>query len=563
MTIRYLPLLRAGLPCLLTSLSASLALAQAQPQPAVPPQLPDAGRLLQENRRPQSEPLPAAPLNIPAPSTPAAQPGALAASAAVSVSAVRIEGLSSLNPQALAASLGPLAGRSFDLAGLRALAAQVQEQVRAAGYLFARAYLPAQDLASGVLRIAVVEGRYREVGVTGDAATATAARPWLQRLRPGEAITAAPLERALLLLGDLPGLQSASTLSPGAAIGTGNLAVQVTRIRPVSGEVGIDNHGNYYAGRGRVRAALDIDSPFVLGDQLAFRASYSLEGTSLGSAAYSLPIGSDGLRTLLSASRTDYELGREFASLGAHGTADVLSASVAWPLLRSRDSNLRLSGGLQEKRLVDERDSAASKEAKRVLLLPLLLSGDRRDSAGLTWGSIGISLGHLELGVNEQVADAASARTQGRFAKASFEAARIQALSSDWSAYARLAGQWADKNLDSSEKFVLGGAYGVRAWPSGEAVGDAGVLAQVELRWRIGSAEPYVFIDAGRIRVNQLPFAAGDNTRTIAGPGIGLRWSQGPWSTDATLARRAGGQAPTAEPGASRVHGLISAGYRF
>jgi hypothetical protein len=96
-----------------------------------------------------------------------------------------------------------------------------------------------------------------------------------------------------------------------------------------------------------------------------------------------------------------------------------------------------------------------------------------------------------------------------RFNKLNFDIARIQLVSSGWSVYGRLSAQWATDNLDSSEKFILGGPYGVRAWPNGEAPGDQGWLAQLELRYRWGPVEPFVFYDGWRIRVNHEPFAVG------------------------------------------------------
>lgn len=59
----------------------------------------------------------------------------------------------------------------------------------------------------------------------------------------------------------------------------------------------------------------------------------------------------------------------------------------------------------------------------------------------------------------------------------------LQAFNQGWSLYANLEAQSADKNLDSSEKFFLGGAQGVRAYPLGEAAGDEGAMATLELRY--------------------------------------------------------------------------------
>lgn len=539
-------------------LCAGAAMAQA------PTTLPDAGRLLQEEqqRRPVEPPEAAPRLKLEPPPPPTAAPGQQAPGAAITLRRVAIEGLGVVPEAQVLAELPPVEGRTFDLAQLRSLAAQAQAAVRARGLPFARAYLPQQDLNGGVLRIAVVEGRYGQVQATGDAAQD--AQPWLGRLQPGAAITAGPLERSVLLLNDLPGVQAEAVLRPGSESGTGDLTVQVAGGRRlVSGEVGLDNHGNRYAGRERVRGGVDVEGAVVFGDQLSLRASYSDEGTWVGGLAYALPLGTDGWRLQLGLSRADYELGREFAALGAHGTADVASAALAYPWLRTRTTNVRGAAGIQYKRLHDERTSVGASERKRSVLLPLSLSLDHRSDRAVTWGGAALTLGRLELDPTLAAADAATARTEGRFGRLNLDLAHLQGGAARWSLFGRVSAQAASRNLDSSEKFVLGGPYGVRGWPTGEATGDEGALAQVELRYRVGSLEPFAFVDAGTIRFNHSPWAAGRNRRSINSAGVGVRWAWGPWNADASAAWRGDGGPSQSEPMAQRLRVWANVGYRF
>jgi len=108
--------------------------------------------------------------------------------------------------------------------------------------------------------------------------------------------------------------------------------------------------------------------------------------------------------------------------------------------------------------------------------------------------------------------------------------------------------QRASKNLDSSEKFVLGGVYGIRAYPQGEAAGDQGWLASLELRQALMPGwQGSVFYDAGGVDINRQPFIAGDNKRRLSGYGIGLAASFDAFSVSATLAWRGGSAAPTSD----------------
>lgn len=65
------------------------------------------------------------------------------------------------------AALSDLIGQELGLSGLRKAAGRITEIYREQGYFLARAYLPAQDIADGVVRIAVLEGRFGAVDSGG------------------------------------------------------------------------------------------------------------------------------------------------------------------------------------------------------------------------------------------------------------------------------------------------------------------------------------------------------------------------------------------------------------
>ena len=107
----------------------------------------------------------------------------------------------------------------------------------------------------------------------------------------------------------------------------------------------------------------------------------------------------------------------------------------------------------------------------------------------------------------------------------------------------------ASKNLDSSQKFVLGGPQGVRAYPTGEASGDEGWLLNLEWRreidrnWRV-----VAFLDHGEIRLHRNPWSTWnvltpnlDNQYGLSGFGASAVWTPTTNSQiSATLAQRLG-----------------------
>ncbi len=518
---------------------------------------------LQENARQLPQPRTGtAPALQPAPAAAPVQAGGQQ----VLLRRVVVTGNSRIGSDALLAAIGPVEGKSFDFAGLAALAGRVTAYYQQAGYPFARAYLPQQDLSSGELRVEVLEGRYGKVAAHGEPAFTTGAQGFLSALPHGDIIESGRLERVTLLLDDQPGVRTVPLVRPGEEVGTGDLLVEVQRDHRYRGEAGLDNYGTRATGRMRAHASVDVDSPFMLGDQIAAQALYTEEGMWFGSLAYSAPLGYRGLRGRASYTHSYYDLAGSFAALGARGTADVASLGLSYPIVRSQVRNLTLSASVDHKRLHDRQDATLTDTQKSSTVVPVTLSFDVRDQflhAGITFGALSWTRGKLGMNGDTQAVDAASARSAGSFNRFNLDLARIQSLNERVDVYARVSAQWTGHNLDSSEKLGLGGVNGVRAYPNGEGYGDMGWVAQTEVRYAVGAVVPYLFYDAGRVTLNKSPWTTLDNHRSLGGGGIGLRYARDAWTAGVTVAWRSHGGASQTDDSTHSPAVLANVAYRF
>lgn len=547
----------------LNTLTIALALGGS----ALAQQAPDAGQILQQSQPPALQaPRPATGVTVQPPVEAQTLPGGQK----VKLAGVKFAGQSVFTEAQLLTLLGDVKGQSFDLAGLRRLAAKISAYYRANGYPFASALIPTQNFADGVLTMQIVEGRYGQVKAQGD--LAAPAQGFLTPLQPGVVIESGTLERTTLILDDQPGIRTAPIIRPGQTVGTGDLIVNVSREPMFSADVGLDNHGNRYSGANRARANLQLDSPFTFGDQVSARVLHSDEAMWLGSLGYSLPLGSSGLRGNIGYAHTDYKLGKDFANLRATGTAKVATLGVSYPIVRSQQANLTLGATYQNKRLNDKQQTTSIDERKSSDSLPVVLNFDRRDGlwgGGITYGSLGYTAGRLKLDSALANTDSTSGqKTRGSFDKWNLDIARVQATPvAGFVFFGRVSSQWAGKNLDSSEGFSLGGANGVRAYPSGEGNGDEGWLVQLELRYSMGLYSPYLFHDSGRVTLNakngQLATPANPNHRSIGGEGLGLRYTRGDWNMDANLSWRSRGGKPESDTQDRSPRLWVAAGYRF
>jgi len=514
---------------------------------------PDSGQTLQQLQTPPQLPPASDGLVIEPQTQDSTAPGGPKAE----VARIEFSGNSVFNTAKLEQVVAPLLNKSYDLAGMRDIAWQITSFYQSNGYPFARAFLPAQTLNDGTIRIEIVEGRYGQVTAQGDDKLAVAAQRRLDSLKPGDVIASTALERATLLLSDLPGLRTAPLIRPGQELGSGDLLVAVEADKRYSGDITVDNHGNRYTGEYRASLGLNINPLLLVGDQLQLRGVVTSETLLLGSATYSAPIGSSGLRGQVGYAYTDYQLGKEYSSLDSTGKAHITSAGLSYPLVRSQRSNLTLSASYQHKRLTD--DSLADSTRRTSDSAPVSLLFDHRDSflgSGVTYGSLIWTPGRVKF--NDNV----TGRPEGNFHKVTLDVARLQQLSNSLTLFARVSAQKSDSNLDSSEDFGVGGVYGVRAYPSGEGYGDQGILTQMELRYRIKQISPYLFYDLGHVRTNKFSDGS-DNHRRIEGTGIGMRADYRNFTTDIAVAWRTKGGEPLSDSKDRDPRVWATLGYRF
>lgn len=513
----------------------------------------DAGTLLNQQQHQQQR----LPQQLPDAQRQAQQPALTApAGQKITLKAVRFTGAVQLASDAeLQAVVASSIGKELDFAGLEQLAARVTDLLKAKGWFLARAYLPRQDITDGLIEIAILAGRldgsqgqtesYRlaindknPLRIDPSRLTAIAAR----QLPPGATVRMDQLERALLLINDLPGITARARLEPGTQADSTRVVLDALEGPLFGASAWVDNYGSADTGVNQVNLAAQLNDPTRRGDQASLSVTHT-EGLDLARLGYTVPLGSDGLKLSGNLSSMSYEVIRGTGLIaGLKGSSTTSGVNLSYPYLRSRAANLNTNLGYTNKALKDESNAGTLRD-KRLDNWSLGLSGDSVDAlagggynaAGLTW-----TQGRVDLSRNpgDASADASSYATQGSFDKWGYNLTRLQKLPGAFTLFANLSGQATGKNLDSSEKFILGGPNGVRAYPGSEAMGDAGWLANLELRYDVPAATPLGqlqlsgFYDSGHITLHHdtkgvtIPTATGDNSYGLAGWGLAVNLSK-------------------------------------
>jgi len=482
--------------------------------------------------------------------------------------AFRFQGNTVFDEAKLAAVVAPFVGKLTGMEGLFEVAAAVRRYYRDQGYLLTEAYLPAQKFSEsgGTVLIQVLEARVGKarVIVEGSSVSEALVTQIVQKqLVPGSLITVNQLEKPVLLLRDLAGIEASATVEPGGAEGEADIVVSV---KPTGSKfaavVGLDNLGPRSAGRIRTYVEASLSNLTGRGDVLSARAQVSEHSASeLYRVGYSTAVGGYATRLGINVARADYALGKEFAALGASGQADVLAVSATQSIIRSRTANLYAEFAAERKDFADRTTTPASANDRRVDDVRLGVLGNFIDYLGFdsfTSYALNLTRGTLHMDAASLTLDQSifGLHTAGSFSKVNVELQRTMFLSAAGRVNVAVQGQYASKNLTSAEKLSLGGPTGVRGYPIGEALGDSGAIASVEYRHQLpdlGTKIPLsgsVFYDWGKVRFNRAgsPFVA-PATETLSSVGIGLSaGTVGDYLISTQLAWRTDRSVPTMEP---------------
>ena len=462
----------------------------------------------------------------------------------VLVKGFRFQGNVTIPSEELQTFVAASVNKQLDFGALDTLADSISRHYRVKGFTVGRAYLPAQQSTDGFIQINIIEGHFSAINLKNTSAIKT------ERIEQtlannlcsvgnnkdcvGKLIQDQGLERAVLLLKDLPSVTAAVNLKPGIVTGTSELDVEVRATKPSAYTVGFDNYGSPSTGSNRINASADLNNLRHLGDQLSLGVATSLlTTTKTGSANYSMPFGYEGLRIGVSYARGQYRLGAGFSATQSHGLSNALSVYSSYPLLRSVNRSAYIRGSGEIRGAVNNVDTVGTSFKTNANVVRLGLSGDHVDSfwgGGYVVYSTTFSSGYVgnsdpsDSGVN-------GARSAGRFSKMAYSVARQQAVAGRLTFYSAINGQSASKNLDGSEQTGLGGPSSVRGY-GGEAGGSSGANATIELRYssvlNIGDHTNQMtyglFVDRGWVRFYEVvptgTAATTANSRAIGSYGL-------------------------------------------
>ena len=448
----------------------------------------------------------------------------------IKLSTIKFSGQTLYTDAELEAQIQDLRKPEVTFADLQAMAQRITDLYHKGGYITAIAYLPAQNIVDGVVTIGILEGHYDQKSYENTSELVTGRADGLTHLaKKGRIIRLQDLDRTVLILNDIPGVRAHVYISPGSETGTAHTTFKLTRTERSGGFLYVDNYGNRYTGRERIGGLYHWDNVGHVGDQLQIGYLRSFRGDDLGNydIRYELPVSNYGTFGGIEFSRTNYELGENYRRINAYGTSSTWRIYSRTPWKRTQNNNLYFHFSYAHSNLTDRIDIFRTDAEKHGDAIRFGLDGDYRNSHSASTYKLMHTIGHIGMDTDYS-RNQDKYHTEGCYQKTTLDAYHIERLNDRWNLHASLTAQIGWKNLDSSEKFYIGGYNAVRAYPQGETGGDSGILGSLEFRYRTGN--PHIqlagFYDFGYVRCQHeaLPTDT-SNSRTLAGIGLGILWS--------------------------------------
>lgn len=445
----------------------------------------------------------------------------------------------------LQAILAKYSNRSLKISELDDLTAQITEYCRDNGYTIPQAVIPAQEIKAGLLNVKVYVSTYNKVAIEKNTSKVAdrVIYKFISPLKQGDIITDKKFEITMNNLNDLPGVSAKAIFTPGSKLASTNVGIDINR-RPVwNNYIFIDNGGGYYSGRYRYGFNTEINNPGYQGDKFIVNGSLTSHDVKNYGIRYEAPVGSRGTRLGIGYSQSSYDISSNdmYDSLGRSRGISVYGLT---PIYRDRLNRVTAIYGFDRRKI--KNDINIKDSHKRMTIA---------DKTANVW-HVGISGSQYYPNQFTQydmiywygdINTDGGAYFDGYYHKLTGDILKIWY---DNKFNYRISGsmQMANRPLDSSEQFYLGGMNGVRAYGASDGFGDTGWLLSAELRAKtnVKGLETALFVDAGAVQDKTIKNNSWDH---LAGWGIGLRYAKdNDWYAQLDYAWKINGRDDRVEP---------------
>lgn len=455
---------------------------------------------------------------------------------AFTLKSVRFEGSKNLDSNGLMQFYKDKLGKSVTLNELNKMAANVTSHYRNEGFILTRAVVPPQRIENGVVTIRVIEGFVSDVQLKGDVGNPNSVlHSYAEKIKEAKPLDAATLERYLLLMEDLPGVEARAVIQPSATTpGASQVIVNIKRNKFEGSTAILNNRGTRYLGPVQATGVLAVNNLMQQDEQTSLRVINTIfypDELKYFGARHEHAVGGYGTKVVLDGEFVATKPGYTLEAFDVTGENYKLEASVLHPILRSRQSNWFVNSDFYMQRVnLSSFNTNLYQDHLRVLTLgsafdfiDQLNAVNRMEgsvSKGFSWGTSNNGLAHSR------------ANGEASFVRFNANATRIQPITGPWAASLSVEGQYSLDPLYAAEEYALGGQRFGSAYDPAEISGDSAIAGRVELQYNgtsdypyLPTYQPYVFYDIGEVWNRSILVASEAKSESLASTGVGARFN--------------------------------------
>ena len=455
---------------------------------------------------------------------------------AFTLRSVRFEGSSNLDSNELIQFYKDKLGTNVTLSELNKVAANVTSFYRNQGFILTRAVIPPQRIENGTVTIRIIEGFVSDVQLKGEVGSSNSILySYAEKIKQAKPLDAATLERYLLLMEDLPGVEARAVIQPSSTTpGASQVIVNIKRNQFEGSTVVLNNRGTRYLGPVQASGVLAVNNLMQQDEQTSLRVINSIfypDELKYFGARHEHAVGSYGTKIILDGEFVATKPGYALEAFDVTGENYKLEASVSHPILRSRQSNWFVNSDFYMQRVnLSSFKTNLYQDHVRVLtvgsaydFIDPLNAVNRIEggaSKGFSWDTDNNGLAHSR------------ANGESSFWRFNANATRIQPITGPWSASVSVEGQYSLDPLYAAEEYALGGQNFGSAFDPAEISGDSAIAGRVELQYNgtsdypyLPTYQPYAFYDIGQVWNRDIIGLTEAKKASLASLGVGARFN--------------------------------------
>lgn len=449
------------------------------------------------------------------------------------ITRIELSGSTLLSAPAKNRLLAPWLNQCLDVTRLNKLTDAVSSWYISRGYITSRAFLTEQDLTSGVLHLAVLEGKLQQIRLEGvPARTLKMTFPGLE----GKILNLRDIEQGMEQLNRVRKTPVEIEILPGDQQGYSVVNLTATPEFPLTGSVSFDNSGQKSTGTGQLSGALFGNNLLGLADKWFISGGRSSDFSNSGdaqnfAAGVSIPYGYGLLDYSYSWSNYLSTIDNNGYFWRSTGDTETHRLNGSWVVFRNGDIKTGVSAGITHR--INHNylnDVLLDTSSRKLSSFSLGINHTQKVASGVATFNPAFTQGVPWLGAeddNDKHGDVPKAEFRKWSVNGSFQRPVADKLWWLTSVYF----QWSPDRLYGSERLTLGGETSVRGYKEQYISGDNGGYWRNELNWSlftlpwVGDVGLLAAVDGGWLKKDGFDrYASG----TLWGAAMGLttfnRW---------------------------------------